>query len=263
MGDLASVLGLPWLVGVLLLATRLAAMVLMTPPLYSVPVPPLVRVLMLLGVAAALALPFVQGAAWAPRSLGELLQAFLTELAIGAALGLGILMAFAGFALAGRLLDVQIGFGIGQVFDPLTRSQVPILTSVFGLLALLVFFLLNGHHGVLRGFALSVQLFPVGRPWPPGAAWQAAVAQASGSFALGFALVAPVVACVFAVDFVLGVIARNLPQMNMLVIGIPAKILAGLLVLSVWVPAMGSAASRMHADVLRTWTGFFSHVPGR
>jgi flagellar biosynthetic protein FliR len=260
MVDLAHVFGTPWLVAVLLLATRLAAMLLMTPPLHAVPVPPLVRVLLLLGVAAAMAGPLAAGAARWPGTAGDLVQAFATEAALGAALGLGVLMAFAGFALAGRLLDVQIGFGAAQVFDPLTRSQVPILTSVFSLLALLLFFQADGHHALLRGVALSVQLFPLGRAWPAEAGWPAALAQASGSFVLGFGLVAPVVACVFAVDFVLGVIARNLPQVNMLVLGVPVKIVAGLLVLSVWVPALGSAAARLHAGVFRTWTVFFSAV---
>ena len=260
MADLAHVIGMPWLVTVLLLATRLAALLLMTPPLHAVPVPPLVRVLLLLGVAIAMAGPLAAGAARWPATAGDLVHAFATEAAIGAALGLGILMAFAGFSMAGRLLDVQIGFGAAQVFDPLTRSQVPILTSVFSLLALLLFFLADGHHALLRGVALSVQLFPPGRPWPVEAAWPAALAQASGSFVLGFGLVAPVVACIFAVDFVLGVIARNLPQM--LVLGVPVKILAGLLVLSVWVPARGSAAARLHAGVFRTWTVFFSIAQG-
>ena len=57
----------------------------------------------------------------------------------------------------GRLLDVQIGFGIAQVFDPVTRRQVPVLASLFDQLAIVVFFLANGHHVLLRGLASRME----------------------------------------------------------------------------------------------------------
>jgi flagellar biosynthetic protein FliR len=229
----------------------------MTPLLQAMPVPGTVRVVTVLGLSAAMALPLSGASTWEPRSLGDLLQALLGEAALGATLGLGILLAFAGFTLAGRLLDVQIGFGVAQVFDFVTRTHVPILTSVIGLVGVLLFFLANGHHALLRGVAFSVERFPVGSAWPGQAAIGPILRQASSLFALGFALAAPVVLCVFLVDVALGVIARNLPQINMLVLGIPVKILVGLLALSFWAGAMGSAANRLHAGLFRGWTELF------
>jgi flagellar biosynthetic protein FliR len=261
MTDFATLLGTTWLATTLLLATRLGATLLMTPLLQAIPVPGTVRVVIVLGLSAAMALPLSATTSWAPLSLGDLLQALLGEAALGATLGLGILLAFAGFSVAGRLLDVQIGYGVAQVFDPVTRLQVPILTSVIGLVGVLLFFLANGHHAVLRGVALSIDRFPIGNAWPGQAAVAPVLRQASALFALGFALAAPVVLCVFLVDFALGVIARNLPQINMLVLGIPVKIVAGLLALSLWAGAMGSAATRLHAGLFRAWTELLQPAP--
>ncbi|WP_255481831.1 flagellar biosynthetic protein FliR [Ramlibacter pinisoli] len=246
--------GTTWLSTTLLMATRLGATLLMTPLLQAIPVPGPVRLAIVLGLAAALALPLAASSAWQPHSLGELLVALLGEAALGATLGLGILLAFAGFAVAGRLLDVQIGFGVAQVFDPLTRSQVPILTSVIGLVGVLLFILADGHHAVLRGIAFSLERFPIGRAWPGQGAAASIVQQASALFALGFALAAPVVLCLFLVDFALGVIARNLPQLNMLALGIPVKIVVGLLALSLWAAVMGTAAGRLHSAWWRGWS---------
>ena len=50
----------------------------------------------------------------------------------------------AGFAIAGRLVDLQMGYGIAQVFDPQTQARVPILSALFGLLAVVFFFLPEG-----------------------------------------------------------------------------------------------------------------------
>jgi flagellar biosynthetic protein FliR len=242
---------------VLLLAGRIGALFLMTPVLYAIPLPPSIRALFAVGLAAALALPLAGSPAAAPGEPGALLQAFLREIAIGATLGLGILMAFAGFAVAGRLVDVQVGFGIAQVFDPVSRTQVPVLTSVFTLFGVLLFFLVNGHHALLRGIAYSLERFPLGQPWSLDVAAGPVLRQAAGLFTLGFSLVAPVVLALLLLEFALGVVSRNLPQMNMFVLGIPVKIVAGLLALSVAAAAMGGVASRMYDGIYRAWTGLF------
>lgn len=256
--DMVSALGAPWVATVLLLSARIAALLLLTPILYAAAVPLLARVLIAVALACVLSLPFAATAAPAFADVGALVQALLRELTIGATLGLGILMAFGGFALAGRLVDVQIGFGLAQVFDPLTRSRVPVLSSVFGLFAAVFFFLVNGHHAVLRGIAYSVERFPVGQPWQLSAAAEPIARGAAALFALGFALAAPVVLGLLLVDFALGAIARNLPQMNMLVLGVPVKIIAGLVALSVWAGGFGAPAARLYAEIYRTWGGWMA-----
>jgi flagellar biosynthetic protein FliR len=256
--DPASLLELAGLASVLLLSGRVAGLLLMTPLLQAIPMPVTARVLLLLGLSVAIAAPLAASSAVNGGGPGALVPAFLVELATGATLGLGVSMAFAGFTLAGRLVDLQVGFGIGQVFDPLTRTQQPVLASAFGLLGLLLFFLAQGHHALLRGIAFSVERFPIGQAWPFQQALGPVVLQASSLFALGFALAAPVVLGLLLVEFVLGVIARNLPQVNMFVLGVPVKILAGLLLLSLWAAAMGAAAQRLHAGVYRGWTQLFT-----
>lgn len=258
MADIAALLGEPWIAGMLLLATRIAALLLLTPVLYAIPIPPLARLLVTLGLACVIALPFAQQMPAAPASVGDLVRAVLQEAAIGATLGLGVLMAFAGFALAGRLADIQIGFGVAQVFDPLTRTQLPILTSVIGLFAVVFFFAVNGHHALLRGIAFSVERMPIGGGWSVPAAAEPLTRQAAVLFSLGFALAAPVVLSLLLLEFALGVVSRNLPQMNMLVLGIPVKIVGGLLALSVWAAALGEPAGRLYAGIFQAWSAWLS-----
>jgi flagellar biosynthetic protein FliR len=247
---------MPWVASVLLIATRLAALLLMTPVLHALPLPPSVRLLLVIALSAALAMPFA-GATAAPADLATLLDAVLGELAVGATLGLGVLMAFAGFGLAGRLLDVQVGFGVAQVFDPLSRMQVPVLTSAFNLAGVVFFFLVNGHHALLRGIAFSLQRFPPGQPWSMQAAAAPVLKQAAGLFTLGLALAAPVVLALLLVEFALGVLARNLPQANMLLLGIPVKSVAGLLALSFWAGDVGAVTARIYGEIYAAWSALF------
>jgi flagellar biosynthesis protein FliR len=258
MAGIAALLGEPWIAGVLLLATRIAALLLLTPVLYAIPVPPLARLLITLGLSCVIALPFAEQMSAAPRDTGALLRAVLQEAAIGATLGLGVLMAFAGFALAGRLADIQVGFGVAQVFDPLTRTHLPILSSILGLFAVVFFFAVNGHHALLRGIAFSVERMPVGGGWSAAGAAEPLTRQAAVLFGLGFALAGPIVLSLLLLEFALGVISRNLPQMNMLVLGIPVKIVCGLLALSVWATALSAPAARLYAGIFQAWTAWLS-----
>lgn len=263
MVDLVTALGQGWVVTVLLLSVRIAAVLFLTPVLYAAAMPPTVRVLIVLGLACVIAMPFGAGPAAEPQNIGALAQAVLREAAVGGTLGLGILMAFAGFSVAGRLIDVQVGFGFAQVLDPLTRMQAPVLSATFGIFAAVLFFLLDGHHALMRGVAYSLERFPLGQGWNGAGAAEPLARQAAALFALGFALAAPVVLVLLLVEFALGVVSRNLPQMNMLVLGIPVKILAGMLALSFWASGFGAPAGRLYAEIYKAWTGWFAAERGR
>jgi len=241
-----------------LLSLRVAATFLMTPVIYAAPLPTSVRMLLLLALSVAIASGFEPSTMTSIASdTGSLIAAAASELAIGATLGLGILLAFGAFSVAGQMLDVQLGYGIAQIVDPVTRRPVPILTSAFEHLAVVVFFLVNGHHALLRGLAYSVERFPLGAPWPIALAADIMLKQVGGLFSLGFALAAPVAFCILMVEFALGVVARNLPQMNMFVMGIPVKILVGLVALSLWFSGIGPVMSRTFATIAGTWDAIF------
>lgn len=263
MDEVVDVLGRGWIMAVLLLSVRIAAALFLTPMLHAAAVPLTVRILLVLGLACVIALPFGGAAVVPPADVGALLQAVVREAAVGATLGLGVLVAFAGFALAGRLIDVQVGFGFPQVLDPATRMQVPVLSAILTLVAALVFFLADGHHALLRGLAFSLQRFPLGQGWPAAGAALPLMREVTALFTLGFALAAPVVLALLLVEFALGVVSRNLPQMNMLVMGIPVKILAGLLALSVWAAGFGAPAGRLYAAIYQAWNGWFAAERGR
>ncbi len=247
---------------VFLLSLRLGAAFLATPILPAAGVPAIVRVLVVLALATALSfgLPGVGMSLGIVGHAGSLFQAALAELALGMTMALGILLAFAAFVTAGRLLDIQIGFGIAQVLDPSTNTRMPIFAMAYNQAAVVVFFLINGHHALLRGLAYSLERFPLGAPWPLGVALAPVAKQAAGLLSLSFALAAPVVFCVLLAEMALGVVAKNLPQMNMLTMGIPVKIAVGVIAGSLWFAGMGSMMSRAYEQIYRCWDAIFAPV---
>lgn len=247
---------------VFLLSLRVGATFAMS-PLLSSAMPGTAKVLLVLGLSAALSqllpLPALQ-----PNlldNMGLLFTAAFSELALGASLGLGIQLAFGAVSFAGRLLDIQIGFGLVQIFDPLSNARASIVGTAFDQLAVLMFFLLNIHHVLLRGLAWSLERYPLGQPWPLSAALLPLIKQVSAMFVLGFALAAPIVFCVLLVELALGVIAQSLPQMNMLMIGLPIKIVVGMLALAIWAPEMGGVLTRIYESIFTTWNQMLAVSP--
>ena len=72
------------------------------------------------------------------------------------------------------------------------------------------------------------------------------------------ALAAPVVACLVLVELALGVLARNLPQMNMFVLAIPIKVVVCVVALAVWFGGIGESMSRVYGSIYRGWDAFFA-----
>lgn len=250
---------------VLLLSLRIGAVFLLTPLLSAAGVPVVVRTLIVLGLAVTLSLglPDVISSSAAtngmlPSTPAPLIKAAVIELALGATLAVGIHLAFSALSIAGRLLDIQVGFGLAQVFDPASNANEPILTAAFVQLGVVVFFLVDGHHALMRGLAYSLERFPLGRAWPMDAALWPVAKQVAGLFSLAFALAAPVVFCILMAEFALGVLARNLPQMNMLSMGIPIKIVVGTIALALWFGGVGEVMNRAYASIYDTWNAFFA-----
>jgi flagellar biosynthetic protein FliR len=245
---------LGWLAAVLLLAVRLGAIALVAPPLGARTVPAAVRVSLVVALAALLAsLPASQGAAAAMTNMGALLAAMASEFALGATMALGLNMGFAVFTFAARLVDVQIGYGIGQVIDPATSQHLPIVTALFAQLAVLVFFLLDGHHAMLRALVLSIERFPPGRGWTIDAALVPVVRQVGLLSSLGLAMLAPVVLTLLLVELGFGVLARSLPQINVLALGFGIKVVAGSAALSIALTTSSSVMTRAYRSVFHAW----------
>jgi flagellar biosynthetic protein FliR len=192
-----------------------------------------------------------------PQNVPSLLVAALGELAIGAAMAFGLFAAFGAFQFAGKLLDIQIGFSLGTVFDPATRTQAPLLGSALNMLALVLFFTFEGHHMLMRGVAYSLERLPPGG-WPAHWTLTPFVEQFGVMFIFGLVLIAPVMFAVFLVDVGLGIASRTMPQLNIFTVGIPVKIVVGMLVLAVSLPALAPVMAR----VFKATFGYWQQIAG-
>lgn len=237
----------------MLLSLRISAVLMVTPLFQAAKIPATAQAVLVAGLSLAVSLNLGSADIGGLSTPVDWVQAASVELTLGITLGLGVSLAMAAFSVAGRMLDVQIGFALAQVFDPGTNRQVSVLDAAFTQIGVLLFLILNGHHALLRAVAFSAERIPVGSTWRVAQSADALFLQAAGLFSLGFALAAPVVFCVLMLEIALGVLARNLPQMNMFVVALPLKIAFGLLALALWFTTIGGAMTRVYASIETAW----------
>jgi flagellar biosynthetic protein FliR len=147
-----------------------------------------------------------------------------------------------------------MGFSIASIFDPQSSQQISVFTQFQDLLVLLFFVSLNGHHWFLLALAQSFQLVP-----PMGASFGAPIAGqlmagAGRLFAIGVQLAGPVTAAIFLANVVLGLLARTVPQMNVLMVGFSLTIPLGFIVFMLSLPLFLQQAHALFSQMGRDLT---------
>ena len=198
-------------------------------------VPPLWRVALAFCFSAALAPGIV---AVLPEGVVDLswqsmvLEA-MSSLLIGAMLGFTINLTFTAVKYAGSVAGMQIGFAIVNAFDPMTQSQVSVISQLYYIMAVLLFFV-TGAHQVMVGamFQSCVAVPPFAGFDPSGGAWYL-LKEFGNVFVLGLRIAGPIVIVLLLVSASMGVIVKTVPQINILAVGFPIKIAVGLITFGV------------------------------
>ena len=167
-------------------------------------------------------------------------------------LAFGVFTAFASFNFGGRILDYQMGFGVANLIDPVTHSQEPLLGTMLNIMAVMVFYLVDGHHMLIRGLLYSFETFPPGTMISHLPVVE--VTKQFGSiFTYGLGLVAPVIFAIFLLDVALAIAARTMPQVNMFIVSIPLKIFVGLTVLALSISHLAPVLTKIYLSIFQYW----------
>ncbi|AKL95465.1 flagellar biosynthetic protein FliR [Clostridium aceticum] len=160
----------------------------------------------------------------------ELAISTANEFLIGVIIGFIGFLYFSTLYLAGTIIDTQMGFSMVNVLDPQTNTQIPIMGNYYNILFTLLFLLFDGHHYLIRALVYSYDMLPVGVTFTVGEEGLYALTSIMTEvFMLAFRFSAPVLAMIFLANVLLGILARTMPQMNVFIVGMPLKVMVGLL----------------------------------
>ncbi len=225
---------------------RIFGLMALAPGFSFTVVPPLVRIIVAAAIACAitplLGTPLERLASLAPEAYVLLL---IGELCLGGLLGYLLACLVESARLAGEWIDMQIGFRIGAFYDPATEASVSVLGRVWHWLAIVFFFAVNGHHLLLQGLVRSYDICPLGAAVFQRELIPLAVQALQACFVLALQMAAPVMAALILADLTLGLVGRTIPQMQLMLVGLPGKILVGLGALALCLPQMNNLLWQM------------------
>ncbi len=247
----------------ILVTTRVGCVLFFLPIWDSRLIPMQIRVYSILVISLALT-PVVAGSLPPfPETWLAAVGLVLRELLLGLSLGLVVRFVFSGVQMAGDLTGIQMGFGMVTLIDPGSGVRTTVMGDILLLVATVLFLAADGHHLLLAVLAQSFGEVPVGGPpLMPGSLFSILVPMGNLMFQLAVKLVAPVILVLFLTQIAMGLVARTVPQVQVMILAFPLTIALGLIFLSLTLMLMGPYLVGQFSwfkgpllQVLRAWHG--------
>jgi len=247
----------------ILLIFRMSGLVFSSPIFGRVNVPIIAKIGLVLSLGYLMFNIFPQNAPIVYTTLIGYVLVCAGELLLGVALAYvtNVMFSLTAFT-AGQLIDMQIGFGIVNVFDAQNNTQVPMMGNVLNIMFILLFFLMNGHLRLVEIIYLTIDRMPIGTlVFIPAIGWTA-LEIFMRSFVLGVMIALPIIASGLTIEFAFGMMMRAVPQIHMFVIGIPLKMLVGIIIFIVTLPVFALFFERVFGELFLGLEKMFANFIG-
>lgn len=242
------------LVGFSLVLIRSTAFVVLCPPFNSPAVP--TRIKAGFAVALSLVLAHQVGVQVASLSMSAYAGVLASQLIAGLALAAFVFVIFQSLQSAGELIDLQVGFSLGGILDPLSGNMSTPIGRLHQMLGIAIIFAINGHVLVVHAFIESVRAAPLGHI--DTSALAAGLVKYVGILMIAAVEMAlPIMAALFCAEVALGLLGKAAPQLNILVIGFGLKTMIAFALLGATLVLLPEATESLVGQGLRAASRVF------
>lgn len=146
----------------------------------------------------------------------------------GLILGYIVNVCFYSLKMAGKLIDNQLGLSMASTYDPNTQTQATVVENLMYFIGVVVFFSINAHHILISSMQNSFKIIPVGY----------SILDYNFSyilkvflqyFIMGIKIAIPIIVILIITDLITGIISRSISGLNVMIVGMPLKMLVGIL----------------------------------
>ncbi len=248
----------------LLVFSRLSGVMLAAPILASTVIPGKVRVLLVIGLTAAV-YPTVLPGALAGSTVNPsanldiltLAVAVAGEVMLGFLIGLLAMLPIAAVQLSGVVMSLQLGIGLGSIVNPALDTESDVIGELLTHIALAAFLVMGGLEMVFVAVCNSFAHVPLAGFGPSLAPLDLLVGTLQSGFELALRLSLPLMGLILMETVATAFVSKTMPQLNILSIGFAVKIILGLGALIAGLRAIDHATGEHIREVGRTlleWT---------
>jgi len=176
----------------------------------------------------------------------------LQQLLVGLAMGFTMRLIFTAVEMSGDIAGMQMGLGFASFYDPQNASYTPIVAQFLGIIAALIFLMLNGHLIMLDALSESFNAFPISYAVPSATALHTLVIWGGSIFIYALQLSMPLIGALLITNMALGILARSAPQLNVFAVGFPITLAIGFATLALSLPYLAPLLERITHSSLET-----------
>jgi flagellar biosynthetic protein FliR len=210
-------------------------------------------------LSVVIALVVIQNLGWpaAPAGAADLAAAVAQQLLVGLTIGYAARLVFVGVELAAAHAAQQMGLALGELFNPSGTEGGGAVQRLFWILAAVIFLAIGGHRVILGGLLETFRAVPPSAVLPAQAVLETAAGLLRASFELGLKIASPILVAMLLASVALGMLQKSMPQCNLLSVGLPARVLVGLVLLAasiaVMVPLLGTVLGALSNELSALW----------
>ncbi len=151
---------------------------------------------------------------------------------------LGALTRFFFFALnmASEITSQALGLGSASIFNPLSGINSTLIEQFQTILAILIFFAIQGHHVLITALFQSFDVVSLSQMSLKFGGLGEFVSWCQALFEIALRISAPIVSSLFLVNLGMGILGRAVPQINVFVTSFQVTIMVGFIVLFISMP---------------------------
>ena len=214
-----------------LVATRIGGLTFYAPVIGSSAIPAHVKALLALVLGAAI-YPMLAARHEFPGgtelNLWLLAPLMVMEVLIGALIGFLASLPLSALQVGGVVISQQMGLSFGQIYNPQTGEDSDIVSQLLYFMAVAIFITCGGLDATLLALLHTFDRIPMGGVIEIGDIVPVITGLMISALELALRIAAPLLCIVFLETVALGFLSRSVPQLNVLSLGFPIRILVGL-----------------------------------
>lgn len=185
----------------------------------------------------------------------------MNEAVAGLTLGFITNLCFMAVRVAGNLMDFQMGFSMMTMFDPNSNSNTTLMEHLLYWFSIVVFFIVDGHHMLIKALMESFSVIKLGNFFLSQDSINVIIRVFIEYFGIALKIAIPIVLIIFITDLTLGLIGRTVPQLNLMILSLPIKILLGLTAFCFALPLFLKVIENSFYGIPDAIRGFYKTIP--
>lgn len=185
----------------------------------------------------------------------------ICEVITGLILGFLANLTFMCARIGGQFLDFQIGFSMMTSYDPSTQTNASLMERLLNMFSIVIYFAIDGHIMLIKELVNSFNSVKLGTFVVNQQSVMTSFNVFSQFFVISVKIALPVILVLLITDLVLGLMSRTVPQLNVMILGIPIKILLGLVCVIMTLPVMIKFMVSSFNALPDIYKGFYKLIP--